>query len=151
MPVRPLHFLLAAAALRGTVLLAQQAPAPAASASDQQRAAMVRMKNDLRNLVVAEEMFWSKASRYSSALDSLSYTAGAGNSVTVSPLQPRGYAASVRSADLPNVVCSLFVNLRKEDIPNNGPNALAAGEGEPVCDLVKSPEATRQLELDILP
>ena len=147
MRVRPLQFLLTAAALRGTVLLAQQAPTPAAATPDQQKAAMIRMKSDLRNLVVAEERFWGSSKRYTGRPDSLQFAPSAGNTVTISPLQARGYAASVRSADLPNVVCSLFVNLGKADVPNNGPNSAAAVEGQPVCDILKASDTVKQLEI----
>lgn len=110
----------------------QSAPAAAAK-PDPEKAAMIQMKSDLRNLVTAQEAYFAAHSAYATSMDELQFHHSANVSVRLTATQNNSWGAESRSALLPNVACVIWVNLKAQDRPKVGGALLPVGEGEPGC------------------
>ena len=116
-------------------LHAQDAP----SEQDRQRTEVIKMKSDLRNLVVAQEAYFADHSAYAAELDGLRFRSSAGVTVTLTARQNNAWGAEVRNDALPNVVCGIYVNLPENYRPKVSIETKSA-EGEPTCmDTSKKP------------
>lgn len=113
---------------------AAQAPAPAEQQSE--RAALIQMKSDLRNLVTAQEAYYADHSAYGAELSELRFRESTGVTITFTVTQNSGWAAESRNVSLPNVVCAIWVNVAEKNRPKVGDGKITGGEGEPVCDKV---------------
>jgi len=84
------------------------------------------MKSDLRNLVSAEESFFSDSAKYTTNLTSLNLKACTG--VTSPPIvtYAGAWQATHTHTQLPGKVCRISVN-------TTNPSVTTAGEGEPAC------------------
>ena len=90
------------------------------------KAYVTAMKSDLRNLVSAEEAFFSDSSHYTSSLTSIGFKQSTG---TIAPtINPgAGYWSATNShTQLANTSCGIAVG-------TTNPIITTAGEGEPVC------------------
>jgi type IV pilus assembly protein PilA len=90
------------------------------------KAYVTAMKSDLRNLVSAEEAFFSDSSRYTSNLSSLSFQKSTG---TIAPTVVGGagyWSATNSHTQLVNTSCGIAMG-------TVNPIVASAGEGEPVC------------------
>lgn len=87
------------------------------------------MKNDLHQLLVAEETIYSDSGRFTSNLRETTFRAGAGVSVTIRNRTDSGYTAVATHAMLPDMRCLMYIGPR----PNEAIFA-SRGEGEAVCD-----------------
>ena len=96
-------------------------------ANTKSKAYITAMKSDLRNLVTAEEAFFSDSSKYTATLTQLKYQ----NSTGVNPptiLVGAGYwTATVDHTQLPGMTCGLGINT------TNPLSGVVAAEGEPAC------------------
>ncbi|HXT18528.1 MAG TPA: hypothetical protein VN706_23070 [Gemmatimonadaceae bacterium] len=116
-----------------TVLRAQ------AAEQDSVRTALIQMKSDLRNLVVAQEAFFADHSAYAAQMEGLKFQSTANVSVSLTATQNNAWAAEARSTLLPNVVCGIYINLPEKYQPKVSVETHAA-EGEPTCaDVSKKP------------
>ena len=96
-------------------------------ANTKTKAYTAAMKSDLRNLVTAEEAYFSDSSKYTSAITSLNYKQSTGvNQPTITTGQ--GYwAATVTHSQIPgSFSCGIGVNTTNSVV-------TTAGDGEPAC------------------
>jgi type IV pilus assembly protein PilA len=99
-------------------------------ANTKSKAYITAMKSDLRNLVTAEEAFFSDSSKYTSVIggtNGLKYQSSSG---TVAPLITTGagfWFATNSHTQLPTMTCGIGINTT-----NPVPGVVAA-EGEPAC------------------
>jgi type IV pilus assembly protein PilA len=90
------------------------------------KAYITAMKSDLRNLVSAQESFFSDSARYTTSLQSLGFKQSTG---TVAPRLTVGsgfWTATNSHTQLANTSCGIAVN-------TTNPVLTSAGEGEPAC------------------
>ena len=95
-------------------------------ANTKSKAYITAMKSDLRNLVSAQESFFSDSSRYTSSLTSLGFKNSTG---TIAPSITVGsgyWTATNAHTQLTATSCGIAVN-------TTNPVVATAGEGEPAC------------------
>jgi type IV pilus assembly protein PilA len=95
-------------------------------ANTKSKAYITAMKSDLRNLVTAEEAFFSDSSKYTSTLSLLKFQNSTG---TLAPTIATGagyWTATNTHSQLPGQSCGIGIN-------TTNPLAIPAAEGEPVC------------------
>ena len=95
-------------------------------ANSKSKGYVIAMKSDLRNLVSAEESFFTDSSRYSTNMTSLNFKASSG---VVSPTVTTfagAWIATNAHTQLVGIQCGIGVN-------TTNPTLTAAGEGEPAC------------------
>jgi len=105
-------------------------------ASTKQKAYTASMKTDLRNLVTAEEAYFSDNTTYASttALVATSYHVSAGNSVTFVGASATGWSATATNTFVPTTasgyICGVWVGGAASQ-----PGGIAADsiEGAPAC------------------
>jgi len=100
-------------------------------ANTKQKAYITAMKSDLRNLVTAEEAYFSDSSSYTTTITNLKFNSSTGVSTPSVTLgtgtQAGGWNATVSHAQMPSgFKCGVGVNM-----PN--PTVTTAAEGEPAC------------------
>lgn len=83
------------------------------------------MKSDLRNLVTAEEYYFSRNMTYATRRQLVSYRTSAGITVTISNVSRRGWQAAATHAGVDDKTCVIYIG------KNTPPGAE---EGEPQCD-----------------
>ena len=97
-------------------------------ANTKSKAYVTAMKSDLRNLVTAEEAFFSDSSKYTSTITLLKYQNSTG---TIAPTIVTGagfWSATNSHTQLPTTICAIGINTTNPLSP-----AVSAAEGEPVC------------------
>jgi Tfp pilus assembly protein PilE len=99
---------------------------------DSVRSAMIQMKSDLRNLVVAQEAYYSEHSAYAADIDNLKFRHSAGVTITLTATQNNAWAAEAHSALIPAWVCGIYINLAEQYRPKVSLQTKAA-EGQPAC------------------
>ena len=95
-------------------------------ANTKSKAYVTAMKSDLRNLVTAEEAFFSDSSYYTSTLASLKFNVSTG---VVAPTIATGagyWTATNKHTQLTGATCGIGVN-------TTSPTITTAAEGEPAC------------------
>ena len=95
-------------------------------ANTKSKAYITAMKSDLRNLVTAEEAYFSDSAKYVSDITQLQYKNSTG---VMTPSITTGaglWSATVTHSQLAAVVCGIGVNTANPTVP-------AAGDGEPAC------------------
>ncbi|MEP6494119.1 MAG: prepilin-type N-terminal cleavage/methylation domain-containing protein [bacterium] len=95
-------------------------------ANTKSKAYITAMKSDLRNLVTAEEAFFSDSSKYTATIGQLKYQASTG---TVAPTITTGaglWSATNAHTQLTGTTCGIGIN-------TTNPVLSTAAEGEPVC------------------
>ena len=97
-------------------------------ANTKSKAYKTAMISDLRNLVTAEEAFFSDSGHYSTTLDSSNVKFAPSTGVRL-PIVVTGsgyWTATNSHTQLAGVVCTIAMNTAN-------PNVTSAGEGEPAC------------------
>ena len=94
-------------------------------ANTKEKAYIAGMKSDLRNLVTAQEAYFSDNVTYASVLTNLAYSQSAGNTVTVVSASGTGWSATA-SNNATTKTCGIFVG--SATAPITGQN-----EGAPQC------------------
>jgi type IV pilus assembly protein PilA len=96
-------------------------------ANTKSKAYVTAMKSDLRNLVTAEEAFFSDSSKYTSAMSQLKFQNSTGvNSPAI--VTGQGYwTATNTHTQLPTTSCGIGINT------TNPLSGVTAAEGEPAC------------------
>src|SRR5215208_5773494 len=97
-------------------------------ANTKSKAYKTAMISDLRNLVTAEEAFFSDSGSYSQTMDSLHVKFAPSTNVTVKIGTPgAGYwTATATHSQLAATVCGIGMN-------TTNPTVTTAGDGEPAC------------------
>jgi len=95
-------------------------------ANTKSKAYVTAMKSDLRNLVTAEEAFFSDSSKYSSDLSALKFQKSSGTNDPQIGVGTGYWTATNTHTQLANSTCGISINT------TNPVNATAA-EGEPSC------------------
>ncbi|HSY82681.1 MAG TPA: prepilin-type N-terminal cleavage/methylation domain-containing protein [Gemmatimonadaceae bacterium] len=105
-------------------------------ASTKQKAYTASMKTDLRNLVTAQEAYFSNASTYANAIGllSTSFHASAGNTVAAPSASSTGWSATITNSYVPTTanghICGVWVGGATSQ-----PSGITADsiEGAPAC------------------
>jgi len=95
-------------------------------ANTKAKAYVTAMKSDLRNLVTAEEAFFSDSSKYTQTVSDLKFNSSTGVSAPVIATGAGYWTATVYHSQLAGESCGIGVN-------TTNPLSTAAAEGEPVC------------------
>ncbi|HVX37938.1 MAG TPA: prepilin-type N-terminal cleavage/methylation domain-containing protein [Gemmatimonadaceae bacterium] len=94
-------------------------------ANTKSKAYITAMKSDLRNLVTAEEAYFSDSSSYTANTTNLKFQSSTGVNSPVITTYPGAWAATVTHTQLSGQTCGIGVNTT---------NPLGTGnDGEPVC------------------
>lgn len=124
--------LVAAQAVRAQDAQSQQ------SQQDFERSALIAAKSDLRNLIVAQEAYYADHSAYASSMDGLKFQTSNDVTVRFTATQNNGWAAESRNALLPNVACTVWINVAEKDRPKVGGQVISPKEGEPTCGFIEA-------------
>jgi type IV pilus assembly protein PilA len=97
-------------------------------ANTKSKAYKTAMISDLRNLVTAEEAFFSDSGKYSDKIDSLhvKFAPSTNVSVVIAPPGSGYWTATAKHSQLSAVTCGIGMN-------TTNPTVNTAGEGEPAC------------------
>ena len=94
-------------------------------ANTKEKAYITSMKSDLRNLVTAQEAYFTDNVTYASVLTNLSYSQSAGNTITVVSASGAGWSATSKN-NATAKTCGIFVG-------SATPPITGQTEGAPVC------------------
>ena len=95
-------------------------------ANTKSKAYITAMKSDLRNLVSAQESFFSDSARYTTNLTSLGFKQSTGVTAPAVVTYPGAWVATNGHSQLTGAECGIGVN-------TTNPTVNTAGEGEPAC------------------
>ena len=95
-------------------------------ANTKEKAYIAAMKSDLRNLVTAEEAFFSDSVKYTSDMTQLKYKPSTGVWTPTVAVGAGFWTATVTHTQVANKSCEIAVNTANTLVP-------AAGDGEPAC------------------
>jgi type IV pilus assembly protein PilA len=98
-------------------------------ANTKSRAYVTAMKSDLRNLVTAEEAFFSDSTYYTDAttlVNKNAFKSSSGVGVPMAAIGAGYWSATVTHSQLSGATCGIGVN-------TTNPIVSTAGDGEPVC------------------
>lgn len=127
--------LLAAAAL--TAIVAPGLRAQSADPDDAEKAIRTRLKNDLRNLVTAQESYYASHSAYADILGNLAFRPSNGSEVSLVATQNNAWAAVASDPSWPGKSCVIFINLAEKYRPKTLQEKRSGetnDEGRPLCD-----------------
>ena len=96
-------------------------------ANTKDKAYITAMKSDLRNMVTAEEAFFSDSSKYSTDLTAINFKQSTGVNTPTVAIGAGFWSATVTHSQLAGHTCAIAIN-------TTNPLVTAAGEGEPVCN-----------------
>ena len=112
-------------------------------ANTKEKAVLASMKSDLRNMVTAEEGFFSDNQTYSKVLaaaqantaaggacgGTVAFTPSSGNTITIGGCDAGGWDATATNATLKGTIqtCGIYVG------SGTAPNAAVKAEGAPAC------------------
>ena len=96
-------------------------------ANTKSKAYITAMKSDLRNMVTAEEAFFSDSSKYSTDLTAINFKQSTGVNTPAITTGAGFWSATVTHSQLAGHTCAIAVN-------TTNPLVTTAGEGEPVCN-----------------
>ena len=91
-----------------------------------EKAYVAGMKADLRNLVTAQEAYFSEYVTYASALGNLSYNVSTGNTLTLISSSGSGWSATALNSGTAHT-CGIFIGTAT-------PPMTGEAEGQPVCN-----------------
>jgi hypothetical protein len=102
--------------------------------TDTDRAYVAMMKSDLRNLVTAQEAYFSDHATYAASLSQLSnlFRPSTGVVVSLTAGTSKGWSGTATHPSLPGASCSVFVGSPAPSGPA-GSNSTIPGEGEAYC------------------
>ncbi len=96
-------------------------------ANTKDKAYITAMKSDLRNMVTAEEAFFSDSSKYTTNETAMNFKQSTGVNPPVITTGQGYWSAEISHSQLAGHTCAIAINT-----PN--PLVTTAGEGEPVCN-----------------
>ena len=96
-------------------------------ANTKSKAYITAMKSDLRNMVTAEEAFFSDSSKYSTSLTAINFKQSTGVGVPTIAVGAGFWSATVTHTQLASKTCGIAVNTANTLV-------ATAGDGEPVCN-----------------
>jgi len=96
-------------------------------ANTKDKAYITAMKSDLRNMVTAEEAFFSDSSAYSTDLNAINFKQSTGVNTPTIAIGAGFWSATVTHSMLTGHTCAIAIN-------TTNPLVTTAGEGEPVCN-----------------
>ena len=96
-------------------------------ANTKHKAYVASEKSDLRNLITAQEAYFSDNVTYATTVTNLNYNVSPGNTVTITGASGTGWAATTSNTAVTTPAsCGLFVG-------SGTPPITGENEGEPVC------------------
>jgi prepilin-type N-terminal cleavage/methylation domain-containing protein len=95
-------------------------------ANTKSKAYITAMKSDLRNLVSAEESYFSDSAKYTSTLSLVGFKQSTGVNTPQLTIGAGYWSATVTHTQLTGISCGIAVN-------TTNPTVSTAGEGEPAC------------------
>ena len=96
-------------------------------ANTKSKAYITAMKSDLRNLVTAEEAFFSDSSKYTQTVTDLKFQSSTGVNTPVIATGSGYWTATVSHTQLSGQSCGIGINT------TNPLSGVVAAEGEPAC------------------
>jgi type IV pilus assembly protein PilA len=97
-------------------------------ANTKSKAYVTAMKSDLRNLVTAEEAFFSDSSHYTTVLGNLKFNVSSGVNAPTIATGSGWWTATNTHTQLTGATCGIGAN-------TTSPTVTTAGEGEPACKI----------------
>ncbi len=91
-----------------------------------EKAYVAGMKADLRNLVTAQEAYFSEYVTYAGALSSLSYNVSTGNTIYLLGATGQGWSATATNTGTAHT-CGIYIG-------SATPPVTGQAEGQPVCN-----------------
>ena len=91
-----------------------------------EKAYVAGMKADLRNLVTAQEAYFSEYVTYASTTTSLNYNMSTGNSINLVSSSGQGWSATATNTGTTHT-CGIYIG-------NATPPITGQAEGQPVCN-----------------
>lgn len=104
-----------------------------------EKAYVATMKADLRNLVTAQETYFSDSARYTAVLDSSAYRTSSGVSVRIQLRGDSAWSATATHAYAVGRSCRISISV------DGLPTETEANDGEPVCDPAEKERSWRFL------
>jgi type IV pilus assembly protein PilA len=95
-------------------------------ANTKSKAYITAMKSDLRNMVSAEESYFSDSAKYTSSLSLIGFKQSTGVNTPSVNIGAGYWSATVTHTQLVGISCGIAVN-------TTNPTVTTAGEGEPAC------------------
>jgi type IV pilus assembly protein PilA len=95
-------------------------------ANTKEKAYVAQMKSDLRNLISAEEAFFTDSVKYTNTISQLQYRQSTGVSTPVIFVGAGYWSATITHNAMPGHSCQIAVNTANTLV-------TTAGDGEPVC------------------
>ena len=95
-------------------------------ANTKSKAYVTAMKSDLRNLVTAEEAFFSDSSKYTTNTTAIKFQKSAGTNMPVITTGTGSWTATNSHTQLSGATCGIGIN-------TTNPIITTAAEGEPAC------------------
>ena len=96
-------------------------------ANTKSKAYITAMKSDLRNLVTAEEAFFSDSSKYTNTISNLKYNVSTGVNAPTIATGSGWWTATNSHTQLTGTSCGIGINT------TNPLSGVVAAEGEPAC------------------
>ena len=96
-------------------------------ANTKSKAYVTAMKSDLRNMVTAEEAFFSDSSKYSTSLAAINFKQSTGVGVPAIATGAGFWSATITHTQLAGHTCGIAVN-------TTNPLVATANDGEPTCN-----------------
>jgi prepilin-type N-terminal cleavage/methylation domain-containing protein len=90
------------------------------------KAYITAMKSDLRNLMTAEESYFSDSSKYTQTVTDLKFNSSTGVNTPTIATGAGYWTATVTHSQLTGTTCGIGVN-------TTNPTSAGAGDGEPAC------------------
>ena len=94
---------------------------------------MSRVRGDLKNLLTAQETYYSDKGQYSSDIAPLKLTISDSVTLKISSFSPNAYAAVGTLAGVTEASCVMMIG-RVATAPSTAKGKVATREGEIVCD-----------------
>jgi type II secretory pathway pseudopilin PulG len=96
-------------------------------ANTKDKAYITAMKSDLRNMVTAEEAFFSDSSKYTTNETAMNFKQSTGVNPPTITTGAGFWSATISHSQLAGHTCAIAIN-------TTNPLVSTAGEGEPVCN-----------------
>lgn len=129
--------------LAGTMLVVAAVASDGQSAPPAGPVDLSAVRKDLRNLVTAQEVYFTDHNAYATGIGSLDFTASDGVTIKLVETGVNAYSASGTITGKSSAACVMYVG-RVSAIPKTAQGVAAKDEGAPICDGDPPTEPTKK-------